>query len=346
MKNKLTYLIFATFILLIHSCQNNSSEILDKIIPDVKLLEEVEILEIPIIGEMADRKSEISGLCWFGDQLILLPQYPSRFNSELGKIFYIEKLRLNNFISGKDSSDIRPKYYTIDLSSIENLFTLGSGFESITIINQTVYFTIEHLDDGNTETLLISGKIDSMNQVVKLNINSLVKDPSDLNMHNISDESILHYEDKIIPIYEIFGRNINRNPQVSVFNLDLKYQSKIDYPAIEYRITDVTSVNDSGIFWAINYFYPGDFDKLNPAKDSIKHQFGLGESHLKFKHVERLVQFQIRDNEIILAKRAPIYLKLSNDGSRNWEGVVNYDNSGFLIVTDTFPKTILAFLPL
>ena len=47
--------------------------------------------------------------------------------------------------------------------------------------------------------------------------------------------------------------------------------------------------------------------------------------------------------EIIVAYK--IYLELLNDGSgRNWEGLSKLNDLGFLIVTDTFPKTILAFV--
>ena len=33
-----------------------------------------------------------------------------------------------------------------------------------------------------------------------------------------------------------------------------------------------------------------------------------------------------------------------NEESRNWEGVVRFDNKGFIVVVDEYPRTILAFV--
>jgi hypothetical protein len=52
---------------------------------------------------------------------------------------------------------------------------------------------------------------------------------------------------------------------------------------------------------------------------------------------------------IALADRPPLQLALSDDLlgmiGRNWEGLARLDPRGFLLVTDTFPGTILAFVP-
>ena len=63
------------------------------------------------------------------------------------------------------------------------------------------------------------------------------------------------------------------------------------------------------------------------------------------KPVERLLEFQFVDGKIVRTETQPINIKLSEFGeSRNWEGIVRLDNIGFLIVTDRFPGTILAFI--
>ncbi len=44
--------------------------------------------------------------------------------------------------------------------------------------------------------------------------------------------------------------------------------------------------------------------------------------------------------------RAPIQLTLVDEATvRNWEGIARLDGRGFLIATDTYPATILAFVP-
>jgi len=331
-------------LLVCYSCSSTKINSLNKISNNFKTLNEVKPIEIPLSGEASNKNAELSGLCWYGNRLILLPQYPNMFGNNLGKIFYIEEYKLTNFLNGTDTSAILPKYFSINLNDLESYFTFGSGFESITIIEDTAYFTIESMNDGKTETVLIRGRIDSSSNKVDLDKNSMVKDSSSLFLHNISDESILYYNKKIMPIYEVFGKNVNDNPEISVFDNRLRFQSKIKFPSIEYRITDVTSVDNSGRFWAINYFYPGDNEKLNPAKDLLFLKYGIGKSHWNYDPVERLVEFEIKNNEVKLADRAPIYIQLINNKSRNWEGIAKYKNDGFFIATDTFPRTILAFI--
>jgi len=49
---------------------------------------EVIVQYITLEGEISEPKAEISGLAWYGDYLILLPQYPHFFPSEYdGSIF-------------------------------------------------------------------------------------------------------------------------------------------------------------------------------------------------------------------------------------------------------------------
>lgn len=340
---KLSHLLlfFSIFII---SCSKLDFSNRTQSIRDAKIIEESDVLRIPLLGEAAKRKSEISGLCWYEDELILLPQYPNSFEGDLGKIFFIKKENLENIISGKDNSAILPDFYTIDLENLENLFTLGSGFESITIFNNTAYFTIESMNDGITETILISGEINKDNKSIKLDKNSIIKDPTDIFIHNISDESILFHNNRIIPVYEVFGKNVNKNPKVSIFDTNLKFIKKIDFPSVEYRITDLTSTDYNGNFWAINYLYPGDLNKLKPTEDILINKFGIGFSHKNEKPIERLIQFNIKNDKISLANQAPIYIKLMMGESRNWEGLARYKNEGFLLVTDTFPETILAFI--
>jgi hypothetical protein len=340
---KLAY-IFALFYLLLYSCTTHKISTRLEYINEVKLLEESKALRIHLLGEAAERKAEFSGLCWYKDNLILLPQYPNNFMGDLGKIFFIKKEIIESFISGKDNSPILPDHYSINLNSLEDLFTLGSGFESITINNDTVYFTIESMNEGQTETILISGEIDSSNKTIILDSNSIVRDPSELFIHNISDESILFHKNRILPIYEVYGKNINKNPKVSVFDNKLKFQTKINFPNIEYRITDVTSVDNNNKFWAINYFYPGDGEKLNPAEDLVITNYGIGKSHISSAPVERLIELEIQEDKIILVNRPPIYLKLKEDESRNWEGLARFNTDGFLIITDTFPETIFGYI--
>jgi hypothetical protein len=60
--------------------------------------------------------------------------------------------------------------------------------------------------------------------------------------------------------------------------------------------------------------------------------------------VERLVQYRYTDRGIRRTDRPPIWFELDEDAARNWEGLVRFEE-GFLVATDRFPRTILAYLP-
>lgn len=339
---QISYLIIS-FILI--ACSSDSSSHKNKPDEDYKILAEYVPKILPIEGELGESSAEISGLCWYGDRLIVLPQYPSRFNSDYGKIFYINKQEIKKFISNPNIKSLNYGFFKIDISGLEDLFVIGSGFEAVTINQNNIFFTIEHLNWGNTESKLIKGTIDSVNNEIVLDKQSITPVKNKLNFRNTSDETIIHYDNKIIPIFEVYGKNIHSEPKVPVYSPNLILTSELNFPNIEYRLTDATSVDSSGRFWAINYFYPGDQNKLIPAADTLYKRFGIGKSHLKYDPVERLVQFKITENEIILSPTEPIYIELLGNNGRNWEGIAKLDDIGFILATDTYPQTILAFLP-
>ena len=115
---------------------------------------------------------------------------------------------------------------------------------------------------------------------------------------------------------------------------------------IEYRITDATALDDKGCFWVINYYWPGDFRILNPAYDQLA---GQSVPPLEFSRdvaIERLIELKFSGDEIQFSENKPIVMKLGTQtDSRNWEGIVRLENRGFILATDKFPETILAFLP-
>ena len=95
----------------------------------------------------------------------------------------------------------------------------------------------------------------------------------------------------------------------------------------------------------INYYYPGEYDKIHPGVDSIVVTKGTGKSHLKSYITERLVEFEILWDKIALTSSPPVLIQLdeSNRGN-NWEGIARLDNFGFLMVTDTYPENALYFI--
>ncbi len=170
--------------------------------------------------------------------------------------------------------------------------------------------------------------------------------PPQTGIDNYSEESLLFFDGMLMTLYEANGRNVNEAPRVHRFDPQLNSLEAIPFPNIEYRITDTTSPDANGRFWAINYIFAGSIDKLEPAPDPLVAQYGIGATHKESNMVERLVELQYTPAGVELTDSAPIQLTLNSNGeARNWEGLTRLDERGFLMVTDKFPSTILAFVP-
>src|SRR5574338_1576101 len=60
------------------------------------------VIPIPLSGLAADDSAELSGLAWYGDYLILLPQYPRHSTGgNEGYIYALPKSQIVNYLDGK-----------------------------------------------------------------------------------------------------------------------------------------------------------------------------------------------------------------------------------------------------
>ncbi len=308
---------------------------------------EVAVIRIPLAGDASYAYLEGSGLAWYGDNLVILPQYPDRFRSNgHSALFTIPKARLLAFLSGKNKQPITPRLLPFSENGVEAKIEDFGGYEAIAFRDHRTYLTIESGWGNNMMGHVVEGNMEPDLSMLRLNPVTLRNIPPQAKLSNMSDESLLIAHDKIITFYEANGANINPRPRVHLFDLNLQPLGTLPLDNIEYRITDVTAPDATGRFWAINYLYPGDRIKLKLAPDKIAARYGRGPTHTKFVTVERLVPFSYTTDGVHLVDAPPIQLKLiDDDHARNWEGIVRLDDKGFLLITDTYPETILGFVP-
>ena len=302
------------------------------------LCEEVKVQEIKLSGLITDKKQEISGMDWYQDRLFLLPENMGGF------LFSVSKGEILNAIKSVKKPPITPKktrFKTPDYSSLIKGF---DGFEAIAFNGDKIYITIESEHRGEMVSYLAWGKIDSKSLEVVIDERDLETIKTPIQLNNLSFESLLINDENIIMIYEANGSNLRKNPTQSVFNHKSKNISKVNFPNIEYRITDATRVDNNDRFWVINYFWPGDKKLLNPGEDSVLNMINQGSSHFKSDQIERLVEFQMNEGEISISDTKPIQLVLESDASRNWEAVARLDDKGLLIATDKHPRMIFGYV--
>lgn len=340
----LIFFLIAAFSVTFYSCRHEDNRTETGI--SKTAAQEYEITEIILTGEASLNKAELSGLTWFGDNLILLPQYPFKLgNNNVGRIFKISKTRILDFINGKNTAAIEPQSIRIIGKSLERFNKYGDGYESIAFNGNDVYLTIEAFENFKMAGYIVKGKINDEATEIVLDKNSLAQIKPQANIYNLTDETIFIYKNLIYTLYEANGKNINTNPLAHKFETDLKSFGTAKFPNIEYRITDATIPDNEGKFWAINYMYSGDWNDLNPADDNEDKSGGKYVELENSQIVERLLEFQIKDSAIIRTETAAVKFKLlNNNEGRNWEGVAKLENYGFLLTTDYFPRTILGYL--
>ncbi len=309
------------------------------------VIQEIEVIDIPMPMPLDKPNAEISGMAWYGDNLILLPQYPNRFKGEeAGSLFYIQKQELLSYVHGPDNQVISINEIPFDDGGVSSLLTGFEGFEAIAFSGDRFYLTIETKPDEEMMGYLIAGTVDTDLSHMSLNPDKMIELAPQDDFTNASDEAIFIFEEKLYSIFEDNGKIVNPDPIVHVFDLDLNPLETLKIDNIEYRITDASEVEDDGYFWVMNYFFPGDV-QLDQPEDPLVVRFGEGETHASNEPVERILKMQITQADIRLLEEEPIYLKLLNDNeARNWEALATLDDIGFIIATDKFPKTLLGFV--
>ena len=302
------------------------------LLPLIVFSQVIEPINISLNGEITNPDQEVSGLTWYKENLILLPQYPT------DKIYSIPKIQILDFLDSSRTT-ILPNEIKWNSSGLDKSIFGFEGYESIIFDDDTIYITMEAEKRKNNSGFIARGIFDNSKNEIILNKKSLKKIKTPVMLRNMTYETILINNNLVITIYEVNSAKVNKSPVYHQFDKNLKSESIKPFPFTEYRITDATEIDNEGKFWVTNYFWPGDYDLLKP---DLNYTITKDED---IKPVERLLEFQVVDGKIVRTETPPINIKLSEFGdSRNWEGIVRLDDKGFLIVTDRFPGTILAFI--
>ncbi len=302
---------------------------------------EIPVQLLTLDAPLNSPNAEISGLTWAEDWLILLPQYPGRLGDQL---FRIHKDDLLTAVQTNQQAPLPIQPIGFESDGLETSITGFEGYEAIAAVGDTVYLTIE-AKPGGMIGYLVSGTINPAGDQIAIDADSLTAIAPQAKLDNMSDESLLVFGERLITLYEANGLTVNPKPVAHVFDRQLNPVDSFAFPTIEYRLTDASHVDQNGRFWVINYFYPGD-KKLKPAEDFFNQTYGAGYTHSQSVTVERLLQLQFTEDGIVAVDAPPIQLELLPDEeARNWEGLAQLDDLGFVLVTDKFPDTLLGFVP-
>ncbi len=285
--------------------------------------------EIPLNGPIKDRLSEISGMTWYKDQLILLPQYPQRIKGQ-SNLYFIEKKQLGKWLKNNSNSPISPKEIPIhipqNLTAIENY----QGFEAICFHHNHCFMIVEqhHKPTGTMGAKLVRGKLVDGEIYIDEYFVSL---PMPKTYPNMGYESMAIYNDRIILFHEINSKQLNPESAILCYDFDLKPVENIPMPETQFRLTDMTEVIDNQ-FWAINFFWNGErkwfqeYCKKEQVNDSFM----------------QLLSYNLTAQKVV-QNPSEIIIDMPDNQAYNFEGLVRY-KSGFLIITDKYPRTVFGLV--
>ena len=304
---------------------------------------EAPVRTIPLAGPAAQRNAEFSAMAWYGDTLIMLPQYPNFTADGASAAYALPRADIIAWLDGAITGPLTPAPVAFDYSGVAEWLPGFEGFEALAFRGDSVFATTEVTANGQTAAYLVSGSVDADNATIRLDAATLTWIQPQTALPNFSDEAIIVTPDGgLISLYEINGAAWNPNPVAHRFNADLAPLDPVPSPSVEYRITDATSLDEQGRFWAINMYFPGEAFLVAPA-DPIAAQYGEGPTHAAQEQVERLLEFAWDGAQVTRTDTPPMQLALTLL-ARNWEGIVRLDDRGFLLITDQFPETVLGFV--
>lgn len=307
----------------------------------------VRVVLLPLKGPLLDRNAEVSGMTWHEDNLVILPQFPDKFADEgmLG-FFGVTKQEILAALENEGQA-IEPHQVFCKAPGLAGVVRGFDGLEAIGIVGDRYFMTVEASEDEVMAGFLVTGTHDQVDSLVVMDMDRLIPIPMGLNIPNVAVESIIIDGDRVITLSEVNGLNVNPEPKAKVFNLEAEFVGSMPMAQMEYRLTDATALDDKKRFWVINYYFPPERAKVDPAPDPELARFGDPESFDPEKCIERLIELRLTDDDrIVRTERPPINLELLPDGiCRNWEAVVRLDDHGFLLMTDKYPGTLLAFVP-
>lgn len=310
---------------------------------------------------------EFSGLAWYGDYLVLLPQMNKAVMlkpEEQPCLYAVRKEDILTRIPAAGASLPRessplpafPLQLRLSESLLNQLLALQGyeGFEAVAFRGDDIYIAVECAAGGDKKKMqgyLLSGEIDLRGQMVTLNAPAILKPlnaPSPV--ENAAFESLLVAPESLILIYEANGVTVNDDPRAYCFQYDLSFLRAIPFPAIPFRVTDVTAMDQQGRFYALNYFYTGDQEKYRIPDEMFER-----DREQNVLPLERIVAYRLTPEGIITTLGQEWRLEAISDPAggrtgRNWEGVELLSDGqgrplGFLIITDQYPDTLMGFVP-
>lgn len=304
---------------------------------------DLEVQTVQLAGVLKDRQASLTGMAWYSDTLILLPQNPERYKGQGddGALFTLDKVQLLAYLDGNDTQPLSPRRIALHAPALEKDIPNFQGFQAVAIKGQQIFLLVQG-KSSQTQSYLIAGELSPNLSELRLDSSHRAEIPAQEDIDQVSEKALMAAGSRLLTFFEVNGAQENPNPQAHLFTLDLQSQGTLPFPPLEYRLTDVTPPDPAGRFWALNIRTKND-STLKATHDPLTEEPGGLESVIQ----QRLVEFQFTEAGIIITKQAP-FLILPVDGSEpdNWQALARLDDRGFLVATSQPQEFIFGFISL
>ncbi len=315
-------------------------------------------LPIPLPLNISETTEEYSGLAAWNNRLYLLPQYGDHKKVMMYNDFFIYSISLDSIglvIDGKIPA--LTHYRTIRVNNLDYLPNkikkTYKGFEAISIVNGTVYMSIEspHIFDN---CYILKGTLDTAKNEVTIDMDKIITLKRQYKVFNAGFESLTYIptENKLLALFEAHFPNGNNQPKGYLIDTSFtKTPELIDIPPVYFRITDIAF---SDKIYAINYYWS--YDHPYYADGMEKEIMKSNRELAPFIEADPLYLQRPGNSYARIISLNNLHDKKWNHvytfdcDKNNWEGLVMF-RKGALVISDANRNaaaqvTTLAYLPL
>ena len=288
----------------------------------------VPVHEVSLPPPWGRSEVEFSAGAQSGREVVLLPQYPRE-----------GALVVTAEVSEEAMEEAGFRLISVEDGGLPGLIEGYDGFEALAIEGDEFFAAIEAREVTGTMAWLVRGQVmrDEGHRIMGLRVDGNLRTrlvPSRV-APNRSFEALLLREGEVLALPEMS----QDGEAIVLSRVDLRVLRRIRAPDLPWRVTDATPLGADGTFTVVNYLWRGDRDLAREhdpfAPSGCKRPEGTRGGR------ERLVHLRLRGDRFETLPVSPLRLAPGGEGDRNWEGIARLDR-GYLVVTDRYPRTILA----
>jgi len=283
---------------------------------------ETTFVELPLPTEAARAGNEYSSLAWHGDTLVLLSQEPDGF------VFTASRESPEVSIASNGDTEVSLAKLRFDDGDLRRGVRGFDGYEAIAFDGDRAWLTIEAADRGAMTAWLAEAAVSS--ESIEVDETTLRQLPLKHTLPELSVESLIAWQGGVVAIAEC---NSGRFEGFQSWHVVGDTIAPMTGTTLPYRITDASAVNENNHVWLVNYWWTGEIE-LAETEDDRKN----------LEPVHRLIHLRLDGDEFDAEGIFSVDLPGTEAEQHNWEGVARWNDTGVLIVTDTYPRTVFGLV--